>query len=81
MSEQIYTKVIQKAQALSLAERMKLINELSQRIRAEEASNGDRPRWEDYAGSFSYPMCGEDAQDWVARTRTESDEIRRVDLP
>lgn len=81
MSEQTYTEVMQKALALSLAERLKLIDELNQRIRAEEAINGDRPRWEDYAGSFSYPMCGEDAQEWVARTRMESDEIRRVDFP
>ena len=35
-----------------------------------------RRRWSEIRGTVAHPLCGEDAQDWVARTRRESDEQR-----
>jgi hypothetical protein len=39
-----------------------------------------RPRagrsWSEIRGIVPYPMCGEDAQQWVSRTRREADEQR-----
>jgi hypothetical protein len=35
-----------------------------------------RRKWSDLAGRAPYPMCGEDAQQWVSRTRRESDDHR-----
>jgi predicted transcriptional regulator len=32
--------------------------------------------WSEIAGAAAYPMTGEDAQDWVTRTRREGDEHR-----
>jgi hypothetical protein len=35
----------------------------------------DQPRdWGEVAGVAPHPLTGEDAQDWVSRTRAESDE-------
>lgn len=33
-------------------------------------------RWSEIAGAAKYPMVGEDAQEWVTRTRQEGDEQR-----
>ncbi len=35
-----------------------------------------QPLWQDVAGLAPYPLTGEDAQDWVSRTRKEGDEER-----
>lgn len=32
------------------------------------------PAWEEYGGSAPYPLCGEDAQEWVGRARSDRDE-------
>jgi hypothetical protein len=45
---------------------------------ANEASP-DAPHrrlWREIRGSVPYPLCGEDAQAWVSRSRRESDEQR-----
>ena len=36
--------------------------------------------WMEIRGIMPYPMCGEDAQAWVSRTRQESDEHRERQL-
>jgi hypothetical protein len=36
-----------------------------------------RRSWREIRGSVLYPLCGEDAQEWVSRTRRESDEQRQ----
>ena len=33
-------------------------------------------RWSEIAGAATYPLVGEDAQEWVTRTRKEGDESR-----
>lgn len=44
------------------------------------AKSGVQPRagrsWREIRGIVPYPMCGEDAQQWVSRTRREADEQR-----
>jgi hypothetical protein len=32
--------------------------------------------WRDIRGAVPHPLCGEDAQDWVTRSRAESDDQR-----
>lgn len=37
---------------------------------------GERPSWTDAAGLFPHSLLGEDAQEWVTRTRREDTERR-----
>ena len=62
--------------ALPTHEQLRLIARLAERLATKPVEN--RPRWEDFAGSAESPMCGEDAQVWVTRIRSESDEQRIV---
>lgn len=39
-----------------------------------------RPRWMDVAGVAPYPLTGEDAQDWVSRTRQEDDDEQAMQV-
>lgn len=76
MGSATYEKLLEEARNLAPSELDDLIEVLT-RCRGESAvMEKSRPRWEDFIGSAPYPLCGEDAQEWVARTRRESDERR-----
>ena len=76
MVSSVFDQVAREADALPSDEQLRLIARLAERLAARPAEN--RPRWEDFAGSVASPMCGEDAQDWVTRTRQESDQQRAI---
>ena len=80
MVSSVFEHVAREADALPSDEQLRLIARLAERLAASRAARPaeSRPRWEDFAGSVSSPMCGEDAQDWVTRSRQESDERRMV---
>jgi len=68
--------VLAEAMKLSRDDQLQLIEAMEGNLGAMPADRDDAPRFEDYAGSAPYPLCGEDAQEWVTRTRRESDEAR-----
>jgi len=69
--EQLYEQYIKR---LSPAEMRQLVTI----IQAYLVQPGTpRRRWAEIAGAGTYPLVGEDAQDWVSRTRLEGDEQRR----
>lgn len=74
MASPAYERILKEAEALARPEQVQLVERLLARLRASESPARLPPRWEDLAGSAPYPLCGEDAQDWVSRTRQESDE-------
>lgn len=39
-----------------------------------------KPNWLDIAGTAVYPLVGEDAQDWVTRTRQDDQASRNLML-
>jgi len=78
MSAPTYARVLNEARKLSPEEQRLLIQVLAAELEQVEDDGAARPQWEDYAGSAPYPLCGEDAQDWVSRTRRESDEARAI---
>ena len=41
-----------------------------------KASGGKPRQWREIRGALSCPVCGEDAQQWVSRSRREADEKR-----
>jgi hypothetical protein len=63
---------------LSREEQLLLIEHLVAHLRVGEALAPESRRWEDYAGTAPRPLCGEDAQVWVTRTRQESDADRSI---
>jgi len=74
MVTSVYDQIANEAELLSSDEQLRLIARLAGRLAARPAET--RPRWEDFAGSSPSPLCGENAQDWVTRTREESDRQR-----
>jgi hypothetical protein len=77
MSLSVYENVVREAYALPREEQLRLIARLAERLSSPQEGQAmkDSPHWEDSAGA-SHPICGEDAQRWVTRTRRESDERR-----
>jgi hypothetical protein len=73
-----YERVLKEAESLARQDQLLLVERLIARLGASERAAKPRVRWEDLAGSAPYPLCGEDAQQWVTRTRQESDERRSV---
>jgi hypothetical protein len=59
-------------------ERKQLAEMILRDLAAESPPAGSprRRAWREIRGSVQYPLCGEDAQAWVTRTRRESDEHR-----
>jgi hypothetical protein len=78
MSLPVYEQVVREADALPRKEQLRLIARLATQLSLPEERQAPKnaPRWEDVEGVTSHPMCGEDAQRWVTRTRQESDERR-----
>lgn len=74
MSAQDLERVLRQAEALTPDEQRTLIDQLASRLGAREQSAGKRPRWEDYEGTAPYPLCGEDAQQYISRMRDEWEE-------
>ncbi len=70
------TELMIRAEKLTPDERVTLMMYLLEGLRRTSQNTKPRPRWSDIQGSAPYPMVGEDAQEWVTRTRREGDEAR-----
>ncbi len=77
-------EVLKQAEQLSPGERLELIQQVAEGLKKVEAvdrtsvEENPKPKrkWSDLMGMAPYPMMGEDAQEWVSRTRREGDEHR-----
>lgn len=70
------TAVVELATQLPPAEQKQLAESILQHLAATQATLSRRRAWREIRGSVPYPLCGEDAQDWVTRGRRESEEQR-----
>lgn len=68
MATPILERLKEEIENLSLDEVRELLEYLQRRIRM----GLPRRRWSEIAGKAPYPLAGEDAQQWVSRTRQES---------
>ena len=68
--------LLQQVEQLTPEDRLELIRQIAQGLKQSEVVVRAKPRWSDLKGMAPYPMMGEDAQDWVSRTRREGDEHR-----
>jgi hypothetical protein len=68
--------LLQQVEQLTPEDRLELIRQIAQGLKQSEVVVRAKPRWSDLKGMAPYPMMGEDAQEWVSRTRREGDEDR-----
>ncbi|MCB8943775.1 MAG: hypothetical protein H6658_08470 [Ardenticatenaceae bacterium] len=61
---------------LTYSDQLKLIAYLAEQLQLQQPALSTRRRWQEIAGSASYPLAGEDAQSWVSRSRQENDNER-----
>jgi hypothetical protein len=64
------------AAQLPPAERRQLAESILRDLESAPSPTTRRRSWREIRGSVPYPLCGEDAQEWVSRMRRESDEHR-----
>jgi hypothetical protein len=74
--EQLYAQHIK---PLPAAERLRLVERIVRELATQstEGAPAERYDWMAVRGIAAYPLCGEDAQAWVSRTRREADEQRQ----
>lgn len=71
-----YEDVLAQAEQLPLNECLMLIEQLARKIRLSGGKSVPRPRWEDAAGIAPYPLCNEDAQTWVTKSRAGCEALK-----
>jgi hypothetical protein len=64
------------AAQLPPGERRQLAETILRDLDSAGAGTARRRSWREIRGSAPYPLCDTDAQDWVSRSRRESDEHR-----
>jgi hypothetical protein len=70
------SQIISLAAQLPAAEQKQLAEVLLRGLANAPAPPRAGRKWSEIRGAAPYPLCGEDAQEWVSRTRAESDEGR-----
>ena len=68
--------LLKQAEQLTPEEQLELISRLADQLRIQTTSPKPQRKWSDLKGLAPYPLMGEDAQEWVSRTRREGDEHR-----
>lgn len=76
MASKDVSDLVAQARKLSLEEQLDLIARLVHVAQRAAAAPPEPRSWRDIAGIAPYPLAGEDAQQWVSRTRREGDEHR-----
>lgn len=76
MATQTLKELMEKTESLSIEENLELIAHLIGKIRKDQSGPGHRRKWSEICGAAPYPLAGEDAQNWVTRTRHESNDHR-----
>lgn len=75
IAERVYEELVK---CLPAVERLRLVEKIVHDLllAAREAESGERYDWMAIEGIAPDPLDGEDAQQWVSRTRQESDDHR-----
>jgi len=73
MASQLLKNLMKKTKSLNSKEKRDFIIYLARTAHQEQKP---ARKWSDIRGALSYPAFGEDAQEWISRTRHEGDERR-----
>ena len=77
MSQELLNELISKSEKLNVEEKLQLMRYLSNNLQINDNSTPKpRRKWREIQGKAIYPLVGEDAQEWVSRTRQEATENR-----
>ena len=77
MSQELLNELISKSEELNIEEKLQLMRYLSSHLqRNDSLTPKPRRKWREIQGKATYPLVGEDAQEWVSRTRQEATENR-----
>ena len=83
MASRDLDEIIRRAELLAPEEQLLLIARLAERARqayqnqtASPSAATHQRKWAEIRGHGPYPMVGEDAQQWVSRSRHEANEHR-----
>ncbi|MBG1262014.1 hypothetical protein [Nostoc commune] len=69
-------KILSEIEQLTLEEQLTVMGHLVERVKKHITQTQPKRKWSDLKGMAPYPLLGEDAQEWVSRTRREGDEHR-----
>jgi hypothetical protein len=69
-------ELLKRAGKLSPSERLLLASRLIQGVRSDLPSRKSHRKWGEAAGLLPYPALGEDAQQYISRTRRADDDHR-----
>jgi hypothetical protein len=72
-----FSQVAALAAQLPPPERKQLAEAILKELAAAAPSEPRRRSWQEIRGAVPFPLCGEDAQDWVSRGRNEADDQRQ----
>jgi len=76
MALQNIDQLLKRAGKLTPSERLLLASRLIQGVRSDLPSRKSRRKWRDAAGLLPYPAVGEDAQQYISRTRRADNDHR-----
>ncbi|RAQ41081.1 hypothetical protein B9S53_14630 [Arthrospira sp. O9.13F] len=68
--------LLQQVAQLSYEERLELISGVAQSLNSQPHQTSPKRKLSVFRGLVKHPFFGEDAQEWVTRTRREGDEHR-----
>lgn len=73
----LLAQVLREIEQLNPEEQLEVISHATDLLKCQRATHRKPQRkWLDIAGNAPYPLVGEDAQEWVTRTRGESQQHR-----
>ena len=68
--------ILKQVQQLSNDERLELIQQVAEQMKSGATEPKRKYKISEFRGMVKHPFFGEDAQEWVTRTRREGDEHR-----
>ena len=76
MSLAEYAQILRQVRALTQEDQLQLAAAIISGIRLNDGPSPKPLKWMDLKGTLPYPALGEDAQEYITRTRQESDDDR-----
>ncbi|BAY62398.1 hypothetical protein H6G33_19975 [Calothrix sp. FACHB-1219] len=69
-------KILSEIEQLTPEEQLTVMGHLVERVKKHITQVQPKRKWSDLKSMAPYPLLGEDAQEWVSRTRKFADEHR-----
>ncbi len=69
-------KILSEIEQLTPQEQLTVMTHLLESLKKHINQTQPKRNWSDLKGMAPYPLLGEDAQEWVSRTRKQGDEHR-----